>query len=185
MNVNETAVDFDRVRQDCRRLLDSFDSVLLATVDRHGTPEASYAAYVTHQGDYYLYISELAAHTRNLLANGRVSLLFIEDESKAAHLFARQRVTLQGTAEEVERGSDPFRVIMGKFEQKFGSIIDVLKTLRDFHLFRIHPITGAYVQGFARAFVFQPETVDDFRHLNGSGHNGSAAAPEGRSAADD
>ena len=45
---------------------------------------ASYAAYVERDGDYYVYLSERALHTCNLLDNGRVSVLFIENEGGAA-----------------------------------------------------------------------------------------------------
>ncbi|GAB4272550.1 MAG: hypothetical protein Kow0065_21740 [Methylomicrobium sp.] len=179
--MSESSVNFDQVRDACRGLTDSFDSVLMATVGEDGKPEASYAAYVKHEGDYYVYISELAAHTRNLSANGNVSLLFIEDESDASHLFARQRVTFQGLAEEVERDSEPFKQVMNLFQQKFGQFIEMLKKMEDFHLFRIHPTKGSFVQGFARAFTIQGEALNEFRHVNDTGHRSGARGSESES----
>jgi hypothetical protein len=172
--MNDTAVDFDQVREACNRLTDSFDSVLMATVGLDGKPEVSYAAYVKYEGDYFIYISELAAHTRNLLENDKVSLLFIEDEDKASHLFARQRATFQGQAEEIARDSEQFHLVMDTFQQKFGQFIEMLKKLQDFHLFRIHPMKGSFVQGFARAFTIEGEALNEFRHVNDTGHRNSA-----------
>lgn len=181
--MNDNTVDFDQVREACNRLTDSFNSVLMATVAYDGKPEASYAAYVKYDGDYYIYISELSAHTRNLSDNGKVSLLFIENEDKASHLFARQRATFQGLAEEVARDSEHFHQVMDMFEQKFGQFIDMLKKLQDFHLFRIHPTKGSFVQGFARAFTIQGEALDQFSHVNDTGHRGNVRnAPEAMSA---
>ena len=69
-----------------------FRSVLMATANEDGVPEASYAPYVIDDaGHYYIYVSELSRHTRNLTQTGRVSLLFIEDEQSAANIFAQTR----------------------------------------------------------------------------------------------
>lgn len=174
--MNGTGTDLEQVAESCRQLTESIDTVMLATVDREGNPEASYAAYLKYQGDFYVYVSDLAIHARNLSANGRVSLLFIEDEAKASNVFARRRATFQGRAEEVSRDSEAFELILDLFEQKFGSLIEMLKNLKDFHLFRIHPIKGSFVQGFARAFTIEGAALDSFRQVTGAGHQG---APHG------
>lgn len=57
-----------------------YDSVLMATATEDGEPVASYAPYLEHGGDFYVYVSDLAAHTQNLKRNPRASLMFIEDE---------------------------------------------------------------------------------------------------------
>ena len=68
----------------------SFDSVMLATINDEGdtpVPEASYAPVLVRDGKYYIFVSELALHTRNLLRNKSASLLFIEDESNSNNIF--------------------------------------------------------------------------------------------------
>ena len=81
----------------------AFQSLLLATADAAGNPNASYAPYVADSDGYYIYISELAAHTGNLRCRAVASVLFIEDERDAKHLFGRKRLTLDCRAEPVER----------------------------------------------------------------------------------
>jgi putative heme iron utilization protein len=142
----------------------------MATVDAAGIPNASYAAYVEDAGDYYVYVSELATHTQNLQQSGTASVLFIENETEARHLFARQRVTYQCETYEVLRDSERFGRIMGLFSEKFGGFMEMLKNLQDFHLICLHPIEGAYVQGFARAFIVEGENLSQIRHMNDKGH---------------
>ncbi|PPD32666.1 MAG: pyridoxamine 5'-phosphate oxidase [Methylomonas sp.] len=168
--MTEKTIDLDTVREAYQALQQSFKSTLLATVSDGGQPEASYAAYVKVDGAYYIYISELSAHTQNLLANGKVCLLFIEDEDKAAHLFARQRVTYHGTANEIDRDTDAFDSIMNLFEDSFGVFMKQLQNMQDFHLFRIQLQRGSFVQGFAKAFTIEGNELEQIRHVNDVGH---------------
>jgi len=181
--MNEKTIDFDQVRAAYSALPESFASTLMATVSVAGEPEASYAAYIKHDGHYYVYVSELAAHTRNLLDNGRVCLLFVEDEDKAAHLFARQRVTFHCSALEVDRDTAAFDYILGLFEEKFGGFIKQLQKMQDFHLFRIRPERGSFVQGFARAFAIDGEDMAQIRHINDAGHQEKPKAEPAEAAA--
>lgn len=168
--MSEKAIDLHQVRAAYLALPQTFQSTLMATVSENGEPEASYATYVGHDGDYYVYVSELAAHTQNLLSNGRVCLLFLEDEDKAAHLFARQRVTYHCAATEIDRDTGSFEYIMTLFEEKFGALIKHLQKLQDFHLFRIRPQRGNFVQGFAKAFAIEGDDLEQIRHVNDLGH---------------
>lgn len=171
--MQEKTINLHEVRQAYESFPQQFDSLLMATVNEAGTPDASYAAYVQDGGDYYVYISELSLHTRNLAQTGAASILFIENEQQAQHLFARQRVTYQCETYQVERTSAQFEHIMSLFARKFGNIIEMLKNLQDFHLYCIHPLQGSFVQGFGRAFAIEGEVLESIRHLNESGHRGA------------
>jgi len=167
---NNKKIDVNEFRNQFMDFVDEFDTVQLATVDEHGMPEASYAPYVKVGNEYYVYLSELSKHTGNLLDNGKVSLLIIENENEAKHLFARKRVTYRATSLEIDRGSDDFYTIMKCFEEKFGKFISMLINLNDFHLFKIRPEGGNFVAGFARAFYLEGENMDQLRHVNDVGH---------------
>ena len=52
----------------------------LATVDADGQPNVSYAPFVQNQEGYFILISEIARHARNLQVNPNVSIMMIEDE---------------------------------------------------------------------------------------------------------
>ncbi|MCX8520443.1 MAG: pyridoxamine 5'-phosphate oxidase family protein, partial [Rhodoferax sp.] len=151
------APDLNAVLAQCRQFPGHFQSLHLATCNATGTPEASYAAYVEHRGCYYIYTSELSAHTANLATSGRCSVLFIESETEARHLFARRRLTLQCTAMECHRDGPEFEPLMELFIQKFGQFMGMMQKLLDFHLFRLQPQSGNYVAGFAQAYTLEGE----------------------------
>ena len=160
----------NEVLEEARRFHESFDSVMMAT-SREDVPVATYAPYVTDEdGCFYIYVSELSAHTPNLMQNPRASLLFIEDESQAQHLFGRKRVTYSCVAEPVERDSGVFAEIMNRFKAKHGSFMDMMRELRDFHLFRLIPQQASYVRGFAQAYQLQGGGLAEIRHVSDKGH---------------
>jgi len=148
-----------------------FSSLLLATADENGLPNASYAVYVNDdQGCYYIYISELARHTRNLQINPKASVLFVEDENQCSNLFARRRLTCICRVESIRRDSPVWHEILGMFTEKHGSFIDLLQQLQDFHLFRLIPETALYVKGFAQAYPLGGSPWQDIRLKNDTGH---------------
>ena len=74
-------------------LISSQQTLILATVSADSLPQISYAPYVRDQeGTFYIYVSELAHHTANLLKNQQASVLFIRAESESGNLFARERI---------------------------------------------------------------------------------------------
>jgi len=162
--------DSQAIHDEFETLRRGFSTLLMATVDPDGMPEASYAAYVEQDGDYYIFVSELSAHTGNLLANGRASVLFIEDEAGAGHLFARKRLTLRCEAFEVMRGSEEFDDVLQAMVDRFGTLIETLRGLDDFHLFRLRPQRGVFVAGFARAYAMDDPSLSEIRHVRDKGH---------------
>lgn len=136
-----------------RTLIAKHQSLLLSTTSTTNTPEISYAPYVRDQpGVFYIYISELASHTINLLANPQASIMFIQDESEAKNQFARERVIFQCTAVQVDRSSPQFHAKLAALQEKFGDTVALLRSLSDFHLFELSAINGRYIAGFGKAY---------------------------------
>lgn len=150
----------------------------LATCDANGVPEASYAPYVEQDGCFYIYISEIARHYANLAGAGRCAALFIESEAEAKTPFARQRLSLQCSAQEVPRDSEPFNTVMALFYARFGKFMDVIGPLQDFHLYRLTPTQGNYVTGFARAYRLTGDKLAQVTHRTDEGHRTASAASQ-------
>lgn len=165
-----TQRDLNEVLDEFRTFHHDFQTLLMATCNAQGEPDASYAPYVEHLGDFYVYVSELAVHTGNLQANPRCSVLFIEDEKQAKHLFGRRRVTLDCVAEAIPRDSTLFETVMGQFIARFGKFMEMLRQLQDFHLIRLKPQRGNYVAGFAQAYEITGQDLDTIRHRTEKGH---------------
>ena len=136
----------------CDQLIASHKTLLLAThsVD-DGANHISYAPYVRDEDNFYIFVSELAKHTKNLMSHPQVSILFIQAESDADNLFARQRVTLDCQVEEIQKASPLYDHQLNVMTEKFGNIIHVLRTLPDFHLLALTPKNGQFVAGFGKA----------------------------------
>lgn len=165
-----SVVDLEKAFHAYQRLPLQFNSLLMATASENGIPNASYAVYVKVDGKYYVFISELAEHTHNIRKNNQVSILFIENEKDAQHLFARQRVTQLCEACVINRDEEGYQHIMQLFSYKFGKFMKMLEEKQDFHLFCLHPVKGSYVAGFGRAFAIENEDLKQIFHVNDGGH---------------
>ncbi len=163
--VNQNS-DQATIQQDFQTLRESLKTVHLATVDSEGRPESSYAPYVWVGQACYLYLSELARHSSNLIANPAISLLFIEGEEKTKNLFARRRIILQGEVQKIERNTRLYKTVMTDFKNQFGDFIDVIEPLRDFHLFQINPQNGRFIRGFAQAYELTGPGLNQVKHIN-------------------
>ncbi len=149
-------------RQQCQTLQ-------LATVDEAGQPNVSYAPFVMHDKAYYILISQIARHARNLLAQPKVSLMLVEDEAQAKSIFARKRLTFDASVQTVARDTEQWQQVIALLTERFGEIVTGLSILEDFVLFQLTPQQGLFVKGFGQAFQVSGEDLVDFVHLT-EGH---------------
>ena len=145
-------------------------TVILATQNSKSLPMASYAPFILIEGKFYIYVSDLAAHTENLMHHADLGLLLIEDEQTADNLFARKRASIQGRAQEIARESESWHKVMELYVAQLGETAALLKSLQDFHLFQIQPCHATFVKGFAQAYELSGEDLKQVRHKNDSGH---------------
>ncbi len=150
----------DRIRE----LIESRSTLQLATLDDDGAPLASYAPYVIDDRGIFVYLSRLAAHTGNLLANPTASVLFIEDEADCENVFARRRAGFQCAVTTVPRDSGIFNRVLDLFVARFGDTAATIRALPDFVLFRLDPVDGSYVEGFGRAYQIRDLANLDSEH---------------------
>lgn len=137
----------------CETLIQSQLTILLGTVNDSGEPLCSYAPFTRDTaGVFYIFISELAEHTGNLMHHPEVSVLLIQPEAEAKNPFARQRAVFHCRADRVAPDSDTFTQIMADLTQRFGDTVTLLQSLPDFHLFALKPQSGTFVAGFGQAF---------------------------------
>ena len=147
------------------KLIASQQTLLLSTASVAGVPEISFAPFVRdHAGLFYIFVSEMAGHTANLLTNPQASILFIRPESECRNLFARERAVLSCSVKEIPRDDEIFIDRLQALQDKFGEVVNVLRSLSDFHLFALRPESGRFVIGFGRAFTIN---VNDgsLRHI--------------------
>jgi putative heme iron utilization protein len=140
--------------QNYRQLIQDQQTLLLATVSDQGEPECSYAPYVKDQNNvFYIFVSELAIHTKHMLQTLKVSVLFIKPEQKTKNFFARERVVFDCTVSEISQDDELYNLQLDKMNDQFGETVGLLRSLSDFHLLALTPRKGRYVAGFGKAFA--------------------------------
>jgi len=141
-----------------QQLILSQQTLILSTVTEQGKPESSYAPYVRdEQGVFYIYVSELAPHTQNMLKTATASILFIQPEKECKNLFARERVVFDCSISEVQKQDECYYKQMLIMKEKLGETVELLQSLPDFHLLALTPINGKYIAGFGKAFSIDME----------------------------
>ena len=137
-----------------QKLLASQQTLLLSTASITGIPDMSYAPFIRDgSGCFYVFISELAAHTYNLLTNPQASVMFVRPESESDNLFARERAIFDCSVKEISRDDENYSNLLNALQEQFGEIVGVLRSLSDFHLFALSPKNGRYVAGFGQAYT--------------------------------
>lgn len=135
----------------------NLSTLVLGTSSADGEPDASVAATLLDpSGAFVVYVSGLSAHTRNLRANPRASVLLVEAEIATPQPLARRRLTFACAAEAVARDSAAHTALVAAFRAQFGEAIDLLAGLPDFQLVRLTPLRGRVVVGFGAAFDIDP-----------------------------
>lgn len=161
-----------RIRAEFKKYVTKKQSLMMATVNEAGFPDVSYAPFVIDDDfNVYVFVSEIVERTRNLLANGKVSLLFIEDETASKHIFARKRVTMQATAKSVASDDPQLPELQQRFHEKFGEFVNLeIISKTDFHLIRMTPFEGGLTKGFGLAFRLTGPGLQEVEHLK-KGHS--------------
>jgi heme iron utilization protein len=148
----ESTPDFEprtMVRSLLRR---SRQGALATLMTGSGDPYCSLVNVASHtDGSPILLISRLAVHTRNLLADARVSLML--DERAEGDPLEGARIMLSGRAEEVTSDKEIIRRRYLNAHPSAEAFVD----FKDFSFFRIRPSGTHLVAGFGRIVDLKPE----------------------------
>jgi heme iron utilization protein len=149
----QPTTDFDAAKT-ARSLLRRSRQGALATLGAaSGDPYCSLVNVASHpDGSPILLISRLALHTRNILADSRVSLML--DERAAGDPLEGSRIMLAGHAGEA--GSDQLALLRRRYLNAHPSA-EVFVNFKDFSFFRIRPEAAHLVAGFGRILDLTPE----------------------------
>jgi len=158
-----------------KKFLANIQTAIIGTLDSHNYPFSSYAPYVYDENRFYVYISDIATHAKNLQKNPKVSLFFVEDESKTENMFARKRVSLQCDSQKIARGSERFERVLELFSQKFDAkMVATLKQMVDFNLYEFKVTYGEATFGFGKAYLVGGKNMDELVERTGNqGHHGT------------
>lgn len=141
----EPTPDFDPGKLAKSLLRRSRQGALATLMPVSGDPYCSLVNLASHpDGSPILLISRLAVHTRNILADSRVSLML--DERAAGDPLEGARIMLSGRAEQAEDERD----LLQRRYLNAHPAAEAFVSFKDFAFFRIRPAGTHLVAGFGR-----------------------------------
>ena len=145
--------DFDPGKLAKSLLRRSRQGALATLMPGSGDPYCSLVNLASHpDGSPILLISRLAVHTRNILADGRVSLML--DERAPGDPLEGARIMLSGRAE--QGGEAELELLRRRYLSAHPSAEDFV-SFKDFSFFRVRPSGTHLVAGFGRIIDLKPE----------------------------
>jgi heme iron utilization protein len=139
-----------------RELLLKHSSGVLATIsiDLPGYPFGSVTPYcVDDDCRPVIYISHIAQHTKNILADSRVSLTLVENKGDSEDVQAQGRVTCIANARPVGQGE---AYISDRYFRYFPSARQYEHT-HDFAFFRLELVRIRFIAGFGQIHWVEPD----------------------------
>ena len=147
----------DKVRA-ARELLfgNSFGVLSTISLDVPGYPFGSVTPYcMDDNGQPIIYISDIAQHTRNIMADARVSLTAVEQDVNSDDVQARGRVTCIANARQIEESIGD-GAVSARYFRYFPSARAYQQT-HGFKFFRLELVRIRYIGGFGQIFWVDPD----------------------------
>jgi len=145
--------------QTLRDLLRTQQVAALGTLHQ-GQPYVSMVPFALLPGgtEFIIHVSQLAAHTKDMLASPQVSLLVIAPPTSEVMAQELARITIQGEAVQVVGGTPEHAAAKAAYLSRFPQS-ELMFGFSDFSLFAIVPRSIRFVGGFAQATTISPETL--------------------------
>jgi putative heme iron utilization protein len=145
--------------QTLRDLLRTQQVASLGTLHQ-GQPYVSMVPFTLLPGgtEFIIHVSQLAAHTKDMLASPQVSLLVIAPPTPGVVAQELARITVQGEAVQLAGGTPEHAAAKVAYLSRFPQS-ELMFGFSDFSLFAIVPSSIRFVGGFAQATTISPETL--------------------------
>jgi putative heme iron utilization protein len=142
-----------------RALLRGQEIAALGTL-HDGAPYVSMVPFVLlpDASRIVIHVSSLAAHTRDMLADPRVSFLVVAAPAPGVAAQATARITIQGRAERIDDDTAAHADAKADYLARFPDSAQTFG-FADFSLFGIVPESARFVGGFAQARTISPAAL--------------------------
>lgn len=149
-----------RLTGELRTLLHAQRTAALGTTGGDGAAFVSMVPFALEPalGCLVIHVSGLAAHTRNLQARPRVSLLVMQPEVTGEPVHALPRVTLEGKALMLAPDSAPWHACRAAYLARFPEA-EFMTQLGDFRFVAVRITQARHVAGFGAARDVDEEEI--------------------------
>jgi len=140
-----------------QRLLQAQRLAALATLHR-GEPAVSMVpfALLPECGSALIHVSRLATHSKDMLEQPAVALLFMAEAQADDNPLARPRLSLKGRARPCPPESPRYAAARAAYLARLPEALELF-SFPDFSLFLIEPQAARFVAGFGRAYALTAE----------------------------
>ena len=149
-----------RLTRELRALLDARRVAALGTIGDDGRPLVSMVPYAVERalGCFVIHVSDLAAHTHNLLARPHVSLLVMQGEVEGEPVHALPRVSFDGTARVPQREGAEWQACRAAYLARFPDA-EPMTQFGDFRFVAVEVAGARQVAGFGSARSIDADEV--------------------------
>lgn len=147
----------DNARKTLRSIVESTSVGALGTVSADG-PLVSMVPVALDEGRFLVHVSGLAAHSAQMKASPRVSLMLTVPQSRGANALALPRISFSAVAHEIARESDAFERAKATYLRRHPAA-EMLFGFGDFALFELVIASARLVAGFGAAFDVTPDQI--------------------------
>ena len=153
---------------EARQFLRATRSGVLSTFSTkfEGYPFGSVAPFILdHSGQPVVLISTIAEHTKNIIANPKMSLLVFSGEDD---LQASARLTLIGEAKQIDQADEDLRTRYLRYFPQAAGYFD----MHDFNFYRITIVQARYIAGFGKMGWISGKELSD-KYFSGEALSGN------------
>ena len=152
--------------QSLRALITTQPLAALGTV-QGGEPFVSMVPFAIepNSSKIIIHVSTLAAHTKHMLENARVSLMVMAAPVPDVSAQATPRASIQGVATQLDKASTEYAEAKAVYVKRFPQSLDLFG-FADFSLFAIAPTSARFVAGFAQAMTLTNAEFEQALHQN-------------------
>ena len=160
-----------RLDRALHHLLHTHRVAALGTLGLDGAPLVSMVPFAIEprSATLVMHVSALAAHTGNMARNPAVSLLVMRAEASGEPVHALPRVTLQGRAGTLPRGSVAWQDARDVYLKRFPDVEPMMQ-LGDFQLVAFQPGQARHVAGFGAARTVEGDRLAHLLGESGGQH---------------
>jgi putative heme iron utilization protein len=127
-------------------------------------PFISMVAYSVNEkfSEFYILISQLAKHSKNITDNKKISLMICQPETEADNPQTLARVSVTGIAQLIERNSEEYNSAKNSYLIK-NTNAEMYFRLGDFQLYKLRINKAKFVAGFAKTFNLSKESLQNLK----------------------
>ena len=112
--------------------------------------------------EFYILISQLAKHSKNITKNNKISLMICQAETEAANPQTLARISMTGKAKLIERNKEEYLSAKNNYLTK-NINSEKYFSLGDFQLYKLEIEKARFVAGFAKTFNLSSESLQNLK----------------------